>query len=209
MSRQVVWPAAGLAVVVGLWLIAAWPGSPPDRAPVAGAPAEQFVPAAAPEHLPAGARAAREKAAPAQRAPEQPAQTGQGPAETPSSAIEATADLLAVSFGPVEELKQRYESEPRDSAAAEVDPLLRAAFEDPHLSPPLLRSVLCRATVCKLELNWSPDRMSSYLRGMGLAAQHFDPHPGIEPREPPGAGMRIVDAYLERKPAAGPPRQGP
>ena len=204
MSRRVVFWAAGFAALVGLWLIAAWPSSPPPALPIGGAPAEESAPVAAAQPHGAGFPAARPHP-PAEselEAPEPLAQPQPQPEpESPSSAIAATGDLLAAPIGPVAELKQRFASEPRDSAAAEVEPLLRAAFEEPHWSPPLLRSVLCRATVCKIELNWSPDRMSSYLRGMALAAQHFSPYPGVEPREPPGPGVHIVDAYLERRPA--------
>ena len=64
--------------------------------------------------------------------------------------------------------------------------------------------MLCRETVCKVELRWHPDRMSSYIKAMTLASQHFDPNPGVEPHDQPGDVIRKVDAYLKRKPIPAP-----
>jgi hypothetical protein len=78
----------------------------------------------------------------------------------------------------------------------------------------LLKSVLCRRTVCRVETRWAPDRgigfMSAFTRLLMQApgadvVRVFDTNLGISPEgEPDAAGVRPVEVYIARLPAAEP-----
>jgi hypothetical protein len=206
MSRNAA--AVGALVLVGglLWLVTAWPTPEDDRPdplepdalpsaaavqPAAPAPVEIGSPPQAPEPLVA------DKAAP----PEPPAMRQP---HTPEN------DIFAKEQGPVADYKRLYETEPRDSNAHETESAIRAAFSNTDGSPDLFKSVLCRQTVCKIELRWSVERMGAYVAGITRATVGFMPSVAVAPGGPPGDDhVRPIDVYLKRKPLAAeaPPSQ--
>jgi hypothetical protein len=196
MSRNAV--ALGALVLVGglLWLVTAWPTPEDDRpdplepeAPAAAAP----QPVATPVPVIIGTPA---------KAPEPVAE--QAPKVEPPKMRQPHVpedDMFAKDQGPVAEYKQLYETEPRDSAAHETESAIRAAFTATDGAPDLFKSVLCRQTVCKVELRWSVDRLGAYVAGITRAAVGFNPTVGVTPGGPMGEDhVRPIDVYLKRKP---------
>jgi hypothetical protein len=124
------------------------------------------------------------------------------PAEQPSS--EAPTQVPAPKReGPVDELKALFASEPRDSAAPPFESRIEAAFRHEGVPDALFKSVLCRQSVCKIELRWAPERSMGYMIGMTLVSADFDKAPpAIDPvGEPAADGTLIVHVYWPR-PAA-------
>jgi hypothetical protein len=119
--------------------------------------------------------------------------------------------------GPVDELKQSFASEPRASAAVSVESAISAAFQRPEVPQGLLKSVLCRSTVCRVETRWSPDRAAGFMVAlMQLVTQPpndqpaFDHNLGISPEAEPNAdGNHAIDVYLKQLPSAKPAADRP
>jgi hypothetical protein len=115
-------------------------------------------------------------------------------------------DIFAQDTGPVAERRQRFETEPRDSAAATVESFVRAAFAHPDGAPTLFKSVLCRETICKLELRWSADRVGPYVAGITRAMVQFDRQVAASPVGPADAdNVRRIEVYLKRAASAAKP----
>ncbi|HKP64093.1 MAG TPA: hypothetical protein VJV78_45470, partial [Polyangiales bacterium] len=105
--------------------------------------------------------------------------------------------------GPFAERKRTFETEPRDSAATGAESMVRAAFNHPDGAPDLFKSVLCRQTVCKVEIRWNSDRLGAYVAGMTRISVDFDPEFASGPGGPPNPDQtRPVTVYLKRKPPA-------
>jgi hypothetical protein len=173
----------------------------PDPQP---APAEPAAPPTAPT-----APAPTEPAAPA--APAAPARPAEPPPEAQLPPPEKT--------GPVDELKARFASEPRDSSAGALEKHVEAAFRNDDVPAGLLKSVLCRRTVCRVETRWAPERaigfMSAFTRLLMQApgadvVRVFDSNLGISPESEPDAnGVRSVDVYIARMPPTPTPEPAP
>lgn len=103
--------------------------------------------------------------------------------------------------GPLDELQRRFEHEPRDSAASDAESTIRAAFEPEQAHGELLRSVLCRATVCRIELRWTASKLGNYVAAMGRLSVRFAPEFASTAAGPEaGQQNRSVELYVERKP---------
>jgi hypothetical protein len=190
---------AALAVGALLWLALAWTirREPPDLAPIAG-------PVAGPE-----TRAEVHVAAPAEQESAEPV----APATAPAAAetrpeVPAMGDqhllvmegMFSQPQGPLEAYRHSYQTEPRDSAASDAEARVRAAFEPEQASSQLLRSVLCRRTICRLELSWRATEMGSYVAAMRRTDADFEQElAAVEvPAARSGTG-RLVELYLKRK----------
>jgi hypothetical protein len=135
--------------------------------------------------------------APALRA-EPPAATAPPRGREPTTPDEARLPAPEAG-GPIAELKQRFEHDPRDSAAAHFDSLIEAAFRDKDVPAGLLTSVLCRQTVCKLELRWSSERNTGYMLALTRVIGQFDRDMAIVPLAAPDAdGVMPLEVYLPR-----------
>jgi hypothetical protein len=201
MARAVL--AVLLLVVIGaLWWLATGEPRPSDALGVAGERA------AAPTVLAPNARAgstspvASQVASPAARAQKAPdAARSEPPAATlaPRAADEAAMPAPQAG-GPIAELKQRFENDPRDSAAAQLEALIDGAFRDKDVPAGLLKSVLCRQSVCKLELRWSSDRNTGYMLALTRVIGQFDRNMAILPLGAPDAdGVLPLEVYLPRQ----------
>lgn len=208
MSRNAA--AIGALVLVGglLWLVTAWP-TPPDS-PEPAAPEQPAAPVLAPEpprapEPPQLAPPPRAEELTAQQPPEAPPQPPPMPApHTPPD------DMFAKDQGPVAEYKAIYEREPRSSNAQETESKIRAAFVAADGAPDLFRSVLCRQTVCKLELNWTSQRLGAYVAGITRATQAgFGTSVAVAPAGPAdGDKVRPISVYIKRaQPSAAPAAQ--
>lgn len=205
MSRNAA--AVGALVLVGalLWLVTAWP-TPPDK-PEPAAPEPQPGPALAPEppvppEPPVLAPAPKAEEPVAQQPPEAPPQPPPMPApHTPPD------DMFAREQGPVTEYKAIYDREPRNSNANETEAQIRAAFAPQDGAPDLFRSVICRRTVCKLELDWTNQRLGAYVAGITRATQAgFGTSVAVAPAGPVDeAKVRPISVYIKRvQPSAAP-----
>jgi hypothetical protein len=102
--------------------------------------------------------------------------------------------------GPIAELKQAFETEPRDSAAADVESAVQRAVRELGLTPSLFTSVLCRATVCRLQLRWQPERATQYAMLMTRFVDEFQGHPAVEPgASADPEGTLPLDVYWRRR----------
>jgi hypothetical protein len=197
MSRNAA--AVGALVLVGglLWLVTAWPTPEDDRPdPLEAEPLPPAAAAPQAEETPAPVIGAPPKA------PE-PVAAREPQAEPPKMRQPHVPDddMFAKDQGPVAEYKQLYETEPRDSVAHDTESAIRAAFTAADGAPDLFKSVLCRQTVCKVELRWSVDRLGAYVAGITRATVGFNPTVAVTPGGPLGEDhVRPIDVYLKRKP---------
>ncbi|MET0388950.1 MAG: hypothetical protein ABW321_23455 [Polyangiales bacterium] len=205
MTRAV-WIGLGVVVVgVVLWVAAlqraplageatsAPPEAPPPIQagfPVAGGEAPRPVPHAAPSA----------PQAPANQAPDQ--QQAAAPQKAPARAEHSTDEPPPPQLeGPVAEMKQRFESEPRQSSASQVESLIQKEFAKSYTPPGLLKSVQCRSTVCRIEVRWRPDRAEGYMGALMYSYTQLELQTlATEPLgEPDADGSRRVDVYMGRQ----------
>jgi hypothetical protein len=108
--------------------------------------------------------------------------------------------------GPVDARKAAFASEPRDSNATEPETVIQAAFRRPEANG-LLKGVLCRSSVCKVETRWTPARAAGFMGAFmnlvassdGAPSRNFDSEIAISPEGAPDTnGERAIDVYLKR-----------
>jgi hypothetical protein len=196
-----------LVVVAGLWWAAATSGDPSS----ASSPAISETPAT--PAAPITARPEPTLSKPSLPSPEPPptaatVPTSESAAAQPRAATEAPI-VAAVpppqAQGPVERLKQQFASEPRDSGANAIESRVQAAFRDPTIPPSVLAAVLCRKTICKLEIRWTEDHNTAYMLGLSRLLPDLSTDLAITPAGPrDGSGAIPVEVYWGRKPAASP-----
>jgi hypothetical protein len=200
--------AFGVALI---WFAVSWQPSrtaeepePEPSNPLVLAPAGRPAPAA-----PAA------PTAPAAHVPEAPASAA--PTTEPTPSTEPSADpnpriRTPERSGPVDELKQLFGSEPRASGAASVEATIEAPFRRPEVPAGLLKSVICRTTVCKVETRWTPAGAQGFMASVmrlvmpptGEPAA-IDRNLGISPEgEASPDGSRAIDVYLRRSAALAP-----
>jgi hypothetical protein len=193
MTRRRTVGLAVLTTAALLWLALAWRV---EREPAENA----ALPAPDPQPMAAEPSAAPQPATPVPPAAapvEAPAQ--EAPPEIPAAGDQHLLVMDAMFSqpqGPLEAFRQTYQTEPRDSAANDAEARVRAAFEPEQASSHLLRAVLCRRTVCRLELSWRGSELGSYVAAMRRTDADFEQE--IAAVELPGAG-RVVEVYLRRK----------
>jgi hypothetical protein len=194
---------AVLLVAAGLWWAAASSGDPSGGAPepvtsetAPAAPAAQ--PSATAEPAPPS-KASPSPQPPPTAAPVPTSEPAQPPAAEPAPAVEPVPPPAAQ--GPVDKLKERFASEPRDSGANAVESRIQAAFRDPAIPAGVLGSVLCHKTVCKLEIRWTEDHNTPYMLGLSHLLPDMATDLAISPagsRDP--AGVIPLEVYWGRKP---------
>jgi hypothetical protein len=199
MSRGSVALGAFVVVGVGLWLAIAW-RAPSDDEPVASTPdlsepgAAAPQPSAAPVPEPAPVPTLAPPVADDEDLEEEEPEPTKPPRRAPEEQIKGDQ-------GPVAEYRTLYESESRQSNAAELEAKVSVAFQESKPPPDMIRSILCRQTICKIEMRWSMDRMRPYIGGLTRAQANFTIPVAVSPVGPKDAeGMRLVEVYLKRKP---------
>ena len=150
---------------------------------------------------PAEPAAPSEPAAPAEPAAAAP----QAPEQAPAAPEEHTHLTAPERTGPVDELRALYENEPRNSAAPDTESKIAEVFRNPELPGGLVKSVLCRTTVCKVETRWNPERGIAFMGGfMRLVVEQdgqppaFEHNLAIQPGESEADGSQKIDVYLKR-----------
>jgi len=180
--------------------------------PVAGAAADKTAVAAAVDPK----EEVDEPAEPAAAAPEQPDEVAAQPAEQPEPvAAPAEQDELGdedeeaheedapppVASGPTAQLKQAYETEPRDALwATDTERRIAAVFTGEDLPEGMLQRASCRRAVCSLEVRWTRDHATQYVGAFQTLHEQFGSEIGVEPvGTPDDEGQQVVQLYLLRK----------
>ena len=200
MSRNAL--AVGAIVLVGalLWTVIAWP-APGDDAALEPLSFEEPAPTAtAPPPAAAAPVAPAEEPAAVPPLQAAPATVEPPPLPAAEQAAPEQADMFAVVQGPADEYRRSYESEPRDSAASDVEATIRAAFSHPgDDAPGMFKSVLCRQTICRIELNYSEERMGAYVAGMTRATAAMDSNIAVAPLGPMRDAVRPIEVFIKRQ----------
>ena len=194
-----------IALVLGaaaIWWAVLWEPTARDaEEPAAVAPVTE--PAAVP--TPPPSERAEAPIAPPVDAPR--ADPPPSPSPTQQDAPSAPEQIPAPErTGPVDERKAAFASEPRDSNATEPETLIQEAFRRPDATG-LLKGVLCRSSVCKIETRWTPARAAGFMGAFmslvaspdGAPSLKFDHEIAISPEgAPDSSGEQAIDVYLKR-----------
>ena len=118
--------------------------------------------------------------------------------------------------GPVDELKAKFEREPRDSQAYHFEQEIEAAFDFKGVHASLLENVVCRRSVCQIRTRWTPDNAEGFM--VAFTALLMNPEPdnpeprsfgtdlAIDPQGAPGpGGAHDVTVYIRRTEPQDPP----
>jgi len=188
------------------------PTVPAEGKPAAGAAADKTAVAAAVDPK----EEAEEPDEPAAAAPEQPDEVAAQPGEQPEPvAAPAEQDELAdddeeaheedaprpVASGPTAQLKQAYETEPRDALwATDTERRIAAVFSGEDMPEGLLQRASCRRAVCSLEVRWTRDHATQYVGAFQTLREQFGSEIGVEPvGAPDDEEQQLVHLYLLRK----------
>jgi len=200
MSRNVV-VLSVVGVIAALWLIYAW-GSPESES-TAGPEFSEQTPAvstyAPPPHANAGAAASPPVATARSAAIAVPSAE---PEPEPEPASQQQLDeQITGDQGPVDEYRKLFESEARASDAGEFEQRLRTALlGNDRATTDLFKSVLCRQSVCRVELRWSMERLRSYVAALNRAHRMFKPPVALSPVGPVDRdGTRPVELFLMKR----------
>lgn len=161
---------AALAALLLVWTMAAWPSTPDTAASAASEqnqqPEDYQVPAPEPTILPPPAASSATAATTEQATPEDLEPEQQPVAQEAESAEDQADKLFVRENGPLAEYKEKFASEPRDSAASDAEVDIRSAFVPTDGPKPVMRSVLCRETICKIETRISSATLGAYVAAM-------------------------------------------
>lgn len=133
--------------------------------------------------------------------------SAQVPADPPAQPLAATPDPApSKPKGPIppdtrgflDALRGRFDGEPRDSAASEVEGRIRRMFRAEGMPSGLLRNVLCRELVCKLELHWTPEHDEPYRNAMHTLIGGNAKTMATDASPPDANGAVEVKAYWRR-----------
>jgi hypothetical protein len=157
--------------------------------PAALHPSQAGGPAGEPQPAPA--------APPPSAAPTAP--TATKPSASPAAEAPSNHAPPPKAEGPVDEYKTKYEHEPRDSTAQAAESAVQSAFRQPDVPPGLFKSVLCRQTICKIEVHWAEDRAPGYMAGLMRVFSSVGQKMAFEPLGGPDAtGNYELNVYVSR-----------
>jgi hypothetical protein len=196
-QRRGIWLALLVAFAALSWWLAL-AGPDPGADTLAAEAIEPPPPAAAPPEPPAPSQPI---------APSPPPKSPEPlPDPQPSPAVAARAPEPTDSIAPippdtrgfVEALESRFQSDPRDSAASEIENKLRRMFRGPRMPAGMLKSVLCRQAVCKLDIHWLPAYDPVYRQVMAVLTGDNAKFLATRATAPDERGAVQVEAYWLR-----------
>jgi hypothetical protein len=76
---------------------------------------------------------------------------------------------------------------------------VQTAFRDPAVPPGLLAGVLCRKSVCKIEVRWREEHNTAYMLALTSLLNDFSPETAFAPGPPDARGVTPIDVYWRRK----------
>ncbi|HKP61247.1 MAG TPA: hypothetical protein VJV78_31180 [Polyangiales bacterium] len=186
-------PAVLLALLVSFLLLSWWLAlDAPDAVedPLAAAEPPPPPPAAGAQTVPVS------KSEPVPESPSQPSPPSAAP--PPPQAPEAPIPPDTRGF--VDALQGRFDNDPRDSAAGESENALRKYYRGPRMPAGLLRSVICRQSVCKLDLHWTAEHDEAYRDAIEFLADGNAKMVATRAAAPDKHGAVEVEAYWVRRP---------
>jgi hypothetical protein len=199
MSRNIA--ALGAMFVVGclLWVVIGW-HAPTDEGPVALQRDRNEPEQPAPIALQPTAANPTEPAPVPDPVAEETTKPQEDPPTTKTDEPRGFNYEIKGDIGPVAEYRALFESQPRDSAATDVELMLQKAFEQSSAPRDLITSIACRETICKLEMRWSMERVRPYVASVAQVKGRFRLPVALTPVGPPDAdGIRPVEVYLQRR----------
>lgn len=196
MQQRWVLIALALALAGVSWAIVMWPAQQTEQP---AAPTSEPEPAPLPPS--AAAAPAPNEPAPEPASPGPPAAEPPQPSAAPAQAPSEVVAMFEHDLGPVAEYKERFASEPRDSAASDAELQVRDAFKLSDTPNPVFRSVLCRKTLCKLEIRMNAQQLGAYVAAMSRLTQHFDKQLAVT-RTADNGGEVSLEVYAQRLAAA-------
>jgi hypothetical protein len=106
-----------------------------------------------------------------------------------------------VASGPTAQLKQAYETEPRDALwATDIERRIATVFSGEDVPEGMLQRASCRRAVCSLEIRWSRDHATQYVGAFQTLHEQFGSEIGVEPvGAPDDEGQQVVHIYVLRK----------
>jgi hypothetical protein len=122
------------------------------------------------------------------------------PSPAPETNVERAPDLPIPpdTRGFIDAIQGRYEQDSRDGDAAMVESALQKHFHASELPASSLRSVVCRKSVCKLELYWRPEYDGPYHSTLGELTGGNAKLIATRAEQPDKTGGVAVDAYWLR-----------
>jgi hypothetical protein len=143
-------------------------------------------------------------AAPPQPVAEQPEHDDPGEHEEVAGSDDEAQEEDApppLASGPTAQLKQAYETEPRDALwATDTERRIASVFSSEDVPEGMLARASCRRAVCSLELHWSRDHATQYIGAFQALYEHFGTEIGVEPVGTiDDEGRQTVHLYVLRK----------
>jgi hypothetical protein len=138
--------------------------------------------------------------------PRAPSLVAQPVAETTNLSSAATSTLGASKLPPqapdsrgyVTAFEKVFNAAPRDSAASDAESYVQKLFRGADMPDGVLRSVLCRQGICKLELHWVLAHDAAYRRATDELIDGNAKNLATRAQEPDAQGEVRVDAFWRR-----------
>lgn len=188
-----------LALLVGFALLSWWLAlDNPSSGDETLAAAEDLPPPAAAPSAPAS-----EPIGPVKPPAPAPAEPPQPPAAAPSAQQQPAADQAPIppdTRGFVDALQGRFDAETRDATANQAEIAIRKLYRAPRMPDGLLRSVVCRQSVCRIDLHWSPENDEAYRDVFDYLANDNAKLVATRARPQDKYGTVEVEAYWIRRP---------
>jgi hypothetical protein len=197
MLRNLVTLGVFLLVAGLLWVITEWPASTGNTSDSGRLEVPE---PAAPEPPPPAAAASPPVVAKAPEPAPEPPEEEPAAEPAPAPQVRQLPDQITGDQGPVAEYRSQFESEPRSSSASDIEADLRAAFPASDGAPDLVKSILCRQTLCRMEMRWSQDRMRAYIVGSTRLRKKVEIPLALSPVGPKARdGQQLVEVYMKLK----------
>jgi hypothetical protein len=195
-------PRAGLAALLAFailfwWLALATPDEAEDAVAAPGADRELEP---APQPLAATTNFAssvvQPVAKPESPEPEPAVQAALDPAVAREAEVRALIPPDTRGF--IDAIQGRYEGDARDRDAGSVETALQVFFRSTKLPASALRSVVCKQSVCKLEMYWRPEYDAPYRSALDDLANGNAKFVATRAEAPDKNGGVSLDAYWLR-----------
>jgi hypothetical protein len=195
------WIAMSLVFTILFWWLAL--ADPDEAEDVTAAVSTPTAPAPQPSAAAPPAETsltAQHRAAPVMPTKAASAVSVASPSPAPETSVERgpEAPIPPDTRGFIDAIAGRYEEDSRDRDAAKVEAALQKHFHGSQLPASALRSVVCRKSVCKLELYWRPEYDRPYRSTLDELAGGNAKLIATRAEQPDKHGGVSVDAYWLR-----------
>lgn len=179
MNRRV-WILAAVTIA-GSWALLSLRRSPPPATSDDGQQQREPLPESEQQPTPSAEIVVADSRQPAAPEPPKPQPPNTPPPAEPEPLPAAEArpkpnPLAPEHSGPIAELTEQFDREPRPSHANETEAAIRAQFSPPEAQLGVLADVMCKTAVCKLELRWTEITADAYMAGVMRAYYALEFH---------------------------------